>query len=89
MKKKILSYRYAWNLSDRVGSTQFQFENAGWQKWVIFKDKTEFQILITTLKNNSPLFFVKIDQGRVILTTSSESVGKENDITLQEFIEKL
>ena len=89
MKKKILSYHYSWNLSENIGYLQFQFEKNGKIHRFKVTDKAEFLIIITMLQNKSPVFMRKSEEEGTSLATFSESIGKEEYLTLQEFIEKL
>ncbi len=74
--KEIKTYRYAWNITDNIGHVQLKLEDGKWTKWKKHDNAMEFQIIITTLREEAPVF-LKVDKyGKYYLQTTDEPVGE-------------
>ncbi len=73
--KKILEYKYVWDITDNTGHLKLKLEGSNWTKWKKFENAIEFQIIISTLRDESPVFLNK-KSGKISIQTTEEQVGE-------------
>ena len=73
--RKILEYKYVWDITNNAGHLKLKLEESNWTKWKKFDNAMEFQIVISTLRDESPVFLSK-KPGKVSLQTTEEFVGE-------------
>lgn len=74
--KQVLEYRYAWDIKHNIGHVRLKLNDGNWTNWKRHDNAVEFQIIITTLRNETPVFLNRNKQGHVFLQTTNESVGE-------------
>lgn len=73
--KKVESYKYAWNVTDKTGHLRFKLEGSNWSNWKKISNAAEFQVLIDTLRNEAPVL-AGIINGKYYFQTDVEPVGE-------------
>lgn len=83
MREEIISYRYAWDLTAKVGYIQFKLKGRGWVKEVKYTDAVEFQIIVSTLQNEKPVYIVSNKAKHYFIQTTPNDVGLDFTPALQ------
>ena len=72
---EVINYKYVWDLTDRSGHLKVRLKGKSWSKWLKHTDACEFQIIISSLRNEKPIFYGKNKHGRYFFQTMEEPVG--------------
>lgn len=72
---EVVQYKYAWNLTDKTGHIKIKLKNKDWSKWIKFSNECEFQIIVSTLRNEKPVIYGKTNNGKYSFQTTEEEVG--------------
>lgn len=79
MATEIKKYQYAWNPKNKTGHLRLKFKNQEkWTKWGKWDNISEFNIIISMLQTEKPVYFVNNDSGRYF-QTSPEIVGEDEN----------